>query len=59
LRGERIREPAFVAYAAIDNLAWNSTLPEQVASALFRRNLQQLVELFCTYVAERRTFLFS
>jgi Ser/Thr protein kinase RdoA (MazF antagonist) len=50
---------AFVAYAAIDNLAWNSTIPEQAASALFRRNLQQLVEQFCTPVAERRPFLFS
>jgi len=50
---------AFVAYAAIDNLAWNSTLPEQVASALFRRNLQQLVEQLCTPVAERRPFLFA
>ncbi|MEO7909415.1 MAG: phosphotransferase [Roseiflexaceae bacterium] len=50
---------AFVVYAAIDNLAWNSTIPEQVASALFRRNLQQLVEQFCTPVAERRRFLFS
>lgn len=50
---------AFVAYAAIDNLAWNSTIPEQVASALFQRNLQQLVEQFCTPVAERRPFLFS
>jgi Ser/Thr protein kinase RdoA (MazF antagonist) len=50
---------AFVAYAAIDNLAWNSTIPEQVASALFRRNLQQLVEHFCSAVAESRPFLFS
>ena len=50
---------AFVAYAAIDNLAWNSTIPEQAASALFRRNLQQLVERFCSNVAEGRPFLFS
>ena len=50
---------AFVAYAAIDNLAWNSTIPEQAASALFRHNLQQLVEQFCTPVAERRPFLFT
>jgi Ser/Thr protein kinase RdoA (MazF antagonist) len=50
---------AFVAYAAIDNLAWNSTIPEQVTSALFRRNLQQLVDQFCSAVAERRPFLFS
>jgi Ser/Thr protein kinase RdoA (MazF antagonist) len=50
---------AFVAYAAIDDLAWNSTIPEQVTSALFRRNLQQLVEQFGTNVAERRPFLFA
>src|SRR5205085_973730 len=50
---------AFVAYAAIDSLAWNSTIPEQVASALFRRNLQQLVEQFCAAVAESRPFLFA
>jgi hypothetical protein len=50
---------AFVAYAAIDNLVWNSTIPEQAASALFRRNLQQLVEQFCTPVAEHRPFLLS
>lgn len=50
---------AFVACAAIDNLAWNSTIPEQVASVLFRRNLQQLVEQFCTPVAERSPLLFS
>jgi Ser/Thr protein kinase RdoA (MazF antagonist) len=50
---------AFVAYAAIDNLAWNSTIPEQTRSALFRHNIQQLVEQFCTPVAEHRPFLCS
>jgi Ser/Thr protein kinase RdoA (MazF antagonist) len=50
---------AFVAYAAIDNIAWNSTIPDQAASALFRCNLQQLIEQFCSSVAERRPFLFS
>jgi Ser/Thr protein kinase RdoA (MazF antagonist) len=50
---------AFVAYAAIDNITWNSTIPAQAESALFRRNLQQLVDQFCTNVAERRPFLFS
>ena len=48
---------AFVIYAAIDGIAWNSTIPEQVTSALFQRNLQQLVEQFCTPVAESRPFL--
>jgi Ser/Thr protein kinase RdoA (MazF antagonist) len=49
----------FVAYAAIDNIAWNSTIPEQTTSALFRRNLQQLVEQLCSCVAESRPFLFA
>lgn len=38
---------AFITYAALDNLAWNATLPEQVASPLFRKNLRQLIETFC------------
>ncbi len=50
---------AFVTYAAIDNIAWNSTIPEQAASPLFQRNLQQLIATFCTNVAEGRPFLFS
>jgi Ser/Thr protein kinase RdoA (MazF antagonist) len=50
---------AFITYAAIDNIAWNSTIPEQVASALFQHNLKQLVEQFCTLVAEGRPFLFA
>jgi Ser/Thr protein kinase RdoA (MazF antagonist) len=50
---------AFVTYAAIDNLAWNSMIPEQRGSTLFRRDLNQLVETCCRPVAERRPFLFS
>jgi Ser/Thr protein kinase RdoA (MazF antagonist) len=50
---------AFVTYAAIDNLAWNSTIPEQRVSALFRGNVQQLIDTFCRSVAEGRPFLFS
>jgi len=50
---------AFVAYAAIDNLAWNSTIAEQAGSQGFRRNLQQLIATFCMPLAEGRPFLFS
>jgi Ser/Thr protein kinase RdoA (MazF antagonist) len=50
---------AFIAYAAIDNLAWNSTIPEQVKSALFQLNLQNLVKAYCTPVAQGKPFLFS
>jgi len=48
---ERLIE-AFVVYAAIDNLAWNSTIPAQRESALFRRNMQQFIDIFCRPVAE-------
>jgi Ser/Thr protein kinase RdoA (MazF antagonist) len=47
---------AFVTYAALDNLAWNSTIPEQAGSALFQRNLRQFIE-FCAAVAEDRRYL--
>ncbi len=50
---------AFVAYAAIDNLAWNSTIVEQTDSEGFRRNLRQLIATFCTPIAEARPFLFT
>ena len=50
---------AFITYAAIDNIAWNSTIPTQVESALFQRNVRQLVHAFCTPLAEGRPFLFS
>ena len=35
---------AFVTAAAIENIAWNCTIAEQVGSPLFQRNLRQLVE---------------
>lgn len=50
---------AFVTYAAIDNIAWNSTNPDQVASTLFRRNVRQLIAAFCAHLAADRPFLFS
>lgn len=50
---------AFIAYAAIDNVSWNCTIPEQVESALFQRNVQQLVNRYCASVAQGRPFLFT
>lgn len=50
---------AFIAYAAIDNLAWNCTLPEQVASPLFRQNMNNLIHRYCRSVAHKQSFLFS
>ena len=50
---------AFMTHAAIDNIAWNSTLPAQVHSALFQRNLRQLIATFCTNLAAGHPFLFS
>lgn len=49
---------AFVAYAAIDNLAWNSTIPAQSKSPLFQHNLRVLVEQYCVAVANDQRFLF-
>lgn len=48
----------FIAYAAIDNVAWNSTIPEQVESKLFQRNVQNLVKSYCMPVAQGEPFLF-
>lgn len=50
---------AFVAYAAIDSLAWNCTIPEQRAHRLYRNNLDELVNIYCKSVAEQRPFLFG
>lgn len=48
---------AFVVCAALHNLSWNATLPEQAASALFRKNLQQFVFTFCRGVVDEVSFL--
>jgi Ser/Thr protein kinase RdoA (MazF antagonist) len=47
---------AFLTYTAIDSLAWNATIPEQVASPLFQKNLHQLIFTFCQGVAEDISF---
>jgi Ser/Thr protein kinase RdoA (MazF antagonist) len=48
----------FIAYAALDNIAWNSTIPAQLETPLFQRNVHQLVEVYCTPVAQGKSFLF-
>jgi Ser/Thr protein kinase RdoA (MazF antagonist) len=46
--GFRRTTEGFVIAAALANLAWNSTIPSQVASKLFQDNLHDLVHVFCT-----------
>jgi Ser/Thr protein kinase RdoA (MazF antagonist) len=50
---------AFIAQAAIGTIAWNCTIPKQMESALFQRNLQQLVQRYCASVAQGQSFLFT
>jgi Ser/Thr protein kinase RdoA (MazF antagonist) len=49
---------AFITYAAIDDVAWNCTIPEQRESSLFQQNLNNLIHTYCTSLAERQPFLF-
>ena len=49
---------AFIAHAAIGNMAWNCTFPEQVDTPLFHRNLEHLVHRYCSSVAHGQPFLF-
>ena len=49
----------FVAYAAIDNVAWNCTIPEQLQSPYFHKNLDHLVNRYCLAIAQGQHFLFS
>lgn len=50
---------ACIAYAAIDNLAWNCSIPEQQNAPLFQRNLQNLINNYCACIAQGQRFLFS
>lgn len=50
---------ACIAYAAIDDIAWNSSIPEQQTAPLFQHNLRDLVNNYCTMVAQGQSFLFS
>src|SRR5574341_29031 len=47
---ERQYLEVFVTWSAISNLAFQSTIPRQVPSRLFVRNLHQLTDEFCTKV---------
>ncbi len=47
---------AFFTYTAIDNLTWNATIPEQVVSPLFQKNLHQLIFTFCRGIVEDISF---
>ena len=49
----------FVAYAAIDNVAWNCTIPEQLQSPYFHKNLDHLINRYCLAIAQGQHFLFS
>lgn len=50
---------ACIAYAAIDNIAWNSAIPEQQTAPLFQRNLWDLINNYCRMVAQGQRFLYS
>lgn len=50
---------AMIAYAALDSLAWNSTITTQLDAPLFRRNVGQFVDGFCTSLVADRPFLLA
>jgi Ser/Thr protein kinase RdoA (MazF antagonist) len=49
---------AFVTWAAIENLAFQITLPDQRPSPLFARNLCQLADIFCAKLIAGTAFVF-
>jgi len=48
---------AFVTWSAINNLAFQSTIPQQVQSKLFVRNIYQLTDEFCPRVIANEPFV--
>jgi Ser/Thr protein kinase RdoA (MazF antagonist) len=48
---------AFVTWSAMDNLSFQSTIPRQVKSKLFLRNLHQLADGFCPKVIVNKPFV--
>ncbi len=50
---------AMIAYAALDSLAWNSTITTQLDAPLFRRNVEQFVDGFCASLVAERSFLLT
>jgi Ser/Thr protein kinase RdoA (MazF antagonist) len=54
---ERQYLEAFVTWSAISNLAFQSTIPQQIQSKSFVRNMRQLVDEFCTKVIREEPFV--
>ena len=54
---ERQYLEAFVTWSAINNLAFQSTIPQQVKSKFFVRNIHQLTDEFCTKVIKDEPFV--
>jgi Ser/Thr protein kinase RdoA (MazF antagonist) len=50
---------AFVTWAAIENLAFQITLPEQRTSPLFAHNLRQLADVFCPMLIAKTAFVLA
>jgi Ser/Thr protein kinase RdoA (MazF antagonist) len=48
---------AFVTWAALTNLAFQLTIPEQRISPYFARNLQQVADFFCPHVLTGQPFV--
>jgi Ser/Thr protein kinase RdoA (MazF antagonist) len=55
--GERSYLDAFVTWSAIDNLAFQCTIPQQVKSKFFIRNIHQLTDEFCLKVIANEPFV--
>ena len=54
---ERQYLEAFVTWSAINNLAFQSTIPQQVKSKFFVRNIHQLADEFCPKVIANEPFV--
>jgi Ser/Thr protein kinase RdoA (MazF antagonist) len=54
---ERQYLEAFVTWSAINNLAFQSTIPQQVTSRFFIRNIHQLTDEFCPKVIANEPFV--
>jgi Ser/Thr protein kinase RdoA (MazF antagonist) len=48
---------AFLTWAAIENLAFQITLPSQHTSPIFARNLRQLADVFCARLITDTAFV--
>jgi Ser/Thr protein kinase RdoA (MazF antagonist) len=54
---ERQYLEAFVTWSAINNLAFQSTIPQQLTSKFFVRNIRQLTDEFCLKVIANEPFV--